>query len=111
MTGRTVNKGDKLLTVQEVSCITRRRTIRLLQRRTDNRRRPLPRLTAKRAHKLRSLWVLNLETCHVRIRRAVVTPDMMTPGGSSMFGRILTRLWSWVVGPILRRLNLVRTVY
>ena len=72
---------------------------------------PLPHLTAKRAHKLRSLWVLSLRTCHVRVRRAVVTPEIITPGGTSMFGRILTRLWSWVVEPVLSRLNLVRTFY
>ncbi|KZV65474.1 hypothetical protein PENSPDRAFT_638363 [Peniophora sp. CONT] len=70
---------------------------------------PLPNLTEKRAHQLRSLWMQNLERCHTRARRTMM-PDMSPARGDAyMFGRILARLWTWVVQPILQHLSLIAT--
>ncbi|KZV76167.1 TPR-like protein [Peniophora sp. CONT] len=67
----------------------------------------LPGLTEKRSRQLRSLWMQNLGWCNVRLR-APVTPDMINlKGSANMFGRVLTRLWMWVVQPILQRLKMM----
>ncbi|KZV59764.1 hypothetical protein PENSPDRAFT_644770 [Peniophora sp. CONT] len=64
-------------------------------------------LTEKRAGLLRSAWLQNLEWCHTRVRRAVLPNTVPRRGGTTMFCRILARLWTWVVQPILQHLNLV----
>ncbi|KZV59768.1 TPR-like protein [Peniophora sp. CONT] len=68
---------------------------------------PLPNLTEKRAHQLRFLWMQNLERCHTRVRRAMMPDISPARGDAYMFGRILARLWTWVVQPILQHLNLI----
>ena len=72
----------------------------------------LPSLSERKAIQLRSLWVRNLDRSHARVRRAAASPDMVAArGAASVLRRILERLWSWVVVPILERLNFVSIVF
>ncbi|KZV75357.1 TPR-like protein [Peniophora sp. CONT] len=67
---------------------------------------PLPKLTYKVAHSMRSNWMRQLQLCHTRVR-AVMTPAMIGPlGQPSLFGRILALLWDRVIHPILQALHL-----
>ncbi|VDB95593.1 unnamed protein product [Peniophora sp. CBMAI 1063] len=68
----------------------------------------LPQLTEKRAVQLRTLWVRNLERSDTRMRRAMAPESFAARGATSVFGQILARLWTWVVQPILERLNVLK---
>ncbi|VDB91661.1 unnamed protein product [Peniophora sp. CBMAI 1063] len=66
----------------------------------------LPGLTQQRAEQLCSIWVryvgLNRGT-----RRGAVPPQHVTVnGGSNIYGRVLARLWAWVVQPVFDALDL-----
>ncbi|KZV76176.1 hypothetical protein PENSPDRAFT_570139 [Peniophora sp. CONT] len=68
----------------------------------------LPALKESRAMKLRTLWAQNLERCNHRMR-GTATPAMITLSSSSgVFERILECLWTWVIEPILRDLNVMK---
>ncbi|VDB95587.1 unnamed protein product [Peniophora sp. CBMAI 1063] len=68
----------------------------------------LPQLTERRAQHLRALWTRQLGIAHTRVRRAMAPEWFTARGTMSIFCRILERLWTCVVQPILERLNLIK---
>ncbi|KZV76183.1 hypothetical protein PENSPDRAFT_474088 [Peniophora sp. CONT] len=66
---------------------------------------PLPSLTEPRARSLRTIWLRCLRSLDRGVR-AVVPHDIRTlRGGTSILGRVLGRLWVWIVHPILQALE------
>ena len=72
---------------------------------------PLPDLSQKRADRLRSIWTHNLARCNTRVRRALGSPFVTERGVTGMLRHVLSRLWTWVMEPILRDLSLVSIFY
>ncbi|VDC07764.1 unnamed protein product [Peniophora sp. CBMAI 1063] len=72
----------------------------------------LSELSLAKAEALRSRWQSYLEQQNVRVReRSSSVRYRKCQLGSDSAARVLDRLWRWVVGPILRVLNLVEVVY
>lgn len=68
---------------------------------------PLPSLTESRTRSLRSTWMRCLRSSN-RDARAIITHDSrVLRGGTTMFSRVLGRLWTWIVHPILEALKFV----
>ncbi|KZV62925.1 hypothetical protein PENSPDRAFT_692083 [Peniophora sp. CONT] len=66
---------------------------------------PLPDLSEKRAYQLLALWH-NLLVSSGVLQKGAVPENMALRGGSTRMGIMLERLWTWVVGPILKELNI-----
>ncbi|KZV69579.1 TPR-like protein [Peniophora sp. CONT] len=64
----------------------------------------LPRLTQKRAEKLRSLWTQHVGLCRAH-RRGLVTQERIMRGSTNLYGRMLGCLWTWCIQPILQGLG------
>ncbi|KZV73909.1 hypothetical protein PENSPDRAFT_252184 [Peniophora sp. CONT] len=66
----------------------------------------LPELTQGRAKKLRDLWTNHLDLCKARARGFVQATSNVR-GNGNVFGLVLTRIWCWIVEPVLNALCLI----
>ncbi|KZV76179.1 hypothetical protein PENSPDRAFT_474000 [Peniophora sp. CONT] len=68
---------------------------------------PLPDFTESRARNLRSAWMRCLHSSDRRVRAVVTHDSRVLRGGTTMFGLVLGRLWTWIVQPILEALEFI----
>ncbi|VDC01234.1 unnamed protein product [Peniophora sp. CBMAI 1063] len=66
---------------------------------------PLPQLSLQRASELRTQWIVLLREHSARARG--MAPSQLSHDSSTPLHRILERIWTWIVGPVLQALKLV----